>query len=171
MGSFMWKLALLLIVLGFAKAPEQAVGLDDEQEWHKTRAIKEVPFCAFILRDFLDDNRESRELAVLMEPDQVTEGNLTLLFKALSEKHPKPTDLRIQVYTDVEQLGFLATGLLEDKAPPEKKKAASSDQGDKGSKREPQFAFYKRTKYEEYFSYYVFKQKSEVKTVILRSKR
>jgi hypothetical protein len=150
---------------------------EDEGGWNKTRAITELHFCVFILRDFLDGDEPSREISVLMEPDQVTENNLTLLFRALSEKYPAPKTLRVQVYTDVEQLGFLSTGRMEDLAPAEGSEMTIREDGtsqknlNKKKKRVLQFAFYKRAKEEEFFTYNPNYPEYGTKTITLRSKQ
>ena len=159
----MHKSVMTLIVISFI--PNYFKN-DDSDQWNKTRAVKEVPFCAFILREFLDDKEQNRDVYVLMEPDQVIEINLDLLFKALSKKFPQPYSLTIWVETDVEQLGVIATGRMGTVSPAESEKENPEEKAVK-----PQLAYYRRTKKVELFRYNPnYPHKNGEKTVIIRGK-
>lgn len=145
-----------------------------DNQWNRTTAIKGLPFCALVLRNFVEeDDSPRREVYVLMETSQVTEDNLTLLFKGLSEAYVKPQDLTVWVYTDVEQLGILATGTFSDLAPAEPKDdgVAIDETSIKANrKRQDQLAYYKRARGAELFRYNPNYPQPGTKTVLLMGK-
>lgn len=145
-----------------------------DDKWNRTTAIRGLPFCALVLRNFVDeDDSPRREVYVLMETSQVTEDNLTLLFRALSEAYVKPQDLTVWVYTDVEQLGILATGTFSDSVPAEPKDdGVANDETPTGAsrKKQDQLAYYKRTKGAELFRYNPNYPQPGTKTVMLMGK-
>jgi hypothetical protein len=161
----MLRLAIILTMLVFAsnygvvptKGDKNQIG---EEQWDKTRALTQSPFCALILREFLKRGDRGREIHILIEPDQVTEDNLRLLFKAISEKYPPPLLLEAWVYTDVEQLAALATRSGHSFYPDTRAREG----------KERQWAYYKRTEEVELFRYNPNYPESGMKTVILRGK-
>lgn len=82
----------------------------DTSNWNKTTSIKELPFCALILRESHDRIDATHTIHVLMEPDEVTANNLGLLFGVLSQRDAESPAMVINVATDVTQLAPLATG-------------------------------------------------------------
>jgi len=173
----MWKaIAVFSIALFLIEASAARPIADDKDSWNKTRALKELPFCAFILRDFLlEESSPEREIFILMEPDEVTEDNLRLLFNVVSEKYPKPLDLKVWVKTDVEDLKVLATGVLITGDPPQKNSEVSGKEGNSSSnnsnkktRRIHQWAFYIRNKDVELFRYNPNYPEEGMKTVMLR---
>jgi hypothetical protein len=173
----MWKaLAVFLIALFLVGVSAAMPMSDDKASWNKTRALKELPFCAFILRDFLlEESSPEREIFILMEPDEVTEENLKLLFKVVSEKYLKPLALKVWVKTDIEDLKELATGVMITGDPPPKnsevsgkEKIVSSNELNKKTKRIRQWAFYIRNEDVELFRYNPDYPEEGMKTVMLR---
>jgi hypothetical protein len=77
--------------------------------WKKVQAIKGLPFCALILGDNPKGVWGSREIYVLVEQAEVTESNLRILFRSISDSNPEPINLDAWVYTNLEQLRTLVT--------------------------------------------------------------
>jgi hypothetical protein len=150
------RATVAIIALASTACPVAASQAADESRWNKTTAIKEVPFCALILRNFTPDHGRRRELYVLMEPEQVLEENLFVLFRALSDKYPRPGPLEIWVETDVQQLADLATG--------------KGWSGSAGIDRPLQLAYYKRNSEVELFRFNPAFPESGEKTVVIRGK-
>jgi hypothetical protein len=121
---------------------------------NSTQSINELPFCAFILRSL--DSRRGHEVYVLTEQDQITEGNLILLFKAVSDRNPNPSLLEVFVNTDVDQLRSLVVHMN-----------TSGDFREKPEKRY-QWAYYKRSEKVELFRYNPNYPEDGLKTVIIR---
>ena len=124
------------------------------QHGDKGMSITGLPFCVLVLRVFTSDFYPRVRVHVLMEPDKITESNLRLLFEKISEQHPTTSSLDAMVYTDVEQLGVLAT-----------RRALSNSKGT-----ESQLAYYRRDDRVELFRYNPDYPKSGLKTVIIRGK-
>ena len=135
--------------------------------WNETRAIQGLPFCALTLREFFDRDLPERTVYVLMEPTQVNEGNLHLLFRFISQRFPDDQILKVWVDTDVEQLDFIATGRMVTVSPGFGTTAKPQAEE---SKRVLQMALYKRTKSVELFRYNPNYPKSGERTVIIRGK-
>lgn len=157
-------LVLCLAMMGepyFAQQPRDG-------RWNETRAVQGLPFCALTLREFFDRDQHERTIFVLMEPPHVSEGNLNLLFRSMSQRFPDDPVLKVWVYTDVEQLAFLATGQMVTVSPAQGAPDANA-QG-KEKKRVLQLAFYKRTESVELFRYDPNYPKSGERTVIIRGK-
>jgi hypothetical protein len=95
----------------FLSLPGLVLAFPQTSAWNKTEVIKELPFCALKLRTLLNESASSREVHILVEPEQITESNLILLFKVVSDKYPKPLSLEVFVSTDLEQLKPLVTGM------------------------------------------------------------
>lgn len=153
----------MFFVFGCTTLSFGKISLQNNEESNTTRAIKGLPFYAFILREFVSEDGSSREINVLMEPNQVSETNLRLLFRNFSRKFPAPISVEVWVYTDVEQLDTLSTNQITDVAPargatPKEKKVAH------------QLVYYKRTKDVELFRYNPNYPKVGEKTVILRGR-
>jgi hypothetical protein len=91
-----------------------------------------------------------------MDPAEVTEDNLRLLFGNLSTRYSSPPRLEITVFTDVEQLAPLATG-----------HALSGREYDS---KVNQRADYYRDERKELFSYNPNYPKRGLRTVMLRGK-
>jgi hypothetical protein len=156
----MWKSCLVFILLPLVYV--QAQGPTSNNDWNKTRAIKELPFCALIVREFHDTAQANHEFHILMEPDEVTEDNLRLLFAAISRRDPDAPVLVAWIKTDVEQLESLATGVVM---------AGSGRIKKDSAKRIQQLVLYRRTKEGEFFRYNSNYPKSEgFKTIILWGK-
>ena len=163
------KLLLQTLVLCMCLTGETYAGKKpSDGRWNETRAIQGQPFCALILREFSDPDRKERTIYVLMEPSQVNEGNLHLLFRHLSQQFPDDPILRVIVHTDVEQLAVLATGHLVTASPA--RVVPDSSAQEKESKRVLQLVFYKRTESVELFRYNPNYPKSGEKTVVIRGK-
>lgn len=145
----MWRLYLVFLVFTPLFVQAQVQGPTwDTSNWNKTRAIKELPFCALILREAHDKLDATHKIYILMEPVEVTEDNLRLLFGILSRRDPESPILRILVETDVTGLAPLATGGF----------IAGSGRKSEGAKEDPpkqirQWANYRRTKVGESFGY------------------
>jgi hypothetical protein len=137
----------------------------------RLRAIKELPFCAFIF--FESKSAVRLYVGIVMDQDDITEDNLRLLFRLISEKYPvhmisekdHPMPLEAQVYTDLRIPGALANnemvsvgGKSNTALNTKKKKAASGG------------AFYMRNETVELFRYSLNYPEDGMKTVILRGK-
>ncbi|MEK6301803.1 MAG: hypothetical protein AABO41_13920 [Acidobacteriota bacterium] len=122
-----------------------------------TTALSGLPFCALVLRVFVDEANSSTRVYVLMETDNVTEANLRILFERISRQHSSPSSLEATVYTDVDQLAFVATG------------QAHSGEWDRSSKLR-QLAYYRRDAQAELFRFNPDYPAAGLKTVILRGR-
>ncbi|MEK6410026.1 MAG: hypothetical protein AABN34_24140 [Acidobacteriota bacterium] len=157
----MWKKTMMLVILTFGISYDVAGGGQNTvDQWDKTVALKQLPYCALVLRALIGPDNSSREIFLLMEPDQVTEGNLRLLSRVLSERYPPPLSLEVRVTTDVEQLASLATNSGH---------TAHPDNEARG-KKEMQWAYYRRSEDVELFRYNPNYPKAGMKTVILKGK-
>lgn len=164
----MWRLYLVFLVLPPVFVQAQVPGPTwDTTNWNKTRAIKELPFCALILREIHDKFDATHKIYILMEPDEVTEDNLKLLFGIMSRRDTESPILWIIVETDVTQLAPLATGGFTAGSGAKKSNGATGDP----LKPIRQWANYRRTKVGESFGYNPNYPKGEgFKTVILWGK-
>jgi hypothetical protein len=93
-----------------------------------------------------------------MEPDQVTEDNLRILFRVIPDEYRQGIPLRIWVYTDVKDLAGLATSSGHSAFP-------DADAKDREVHR---WAYYKRTSDVELFRYGNGHRETEMKTIVLR---
>lgn len=154
----MVKIVLLMITVLLAGAlhPVGVAGMQQET-WDKTTAVPDLPFCALVLRVFDDEHYPRVRVYILMEPDKVTEDNLKILFGRVGELHRSSSSLEAFAYTDVEQLGFLATRQAHSGSPNFKRK-------------ESQLAYYRRDDQVELFRYNPNHPKSGLRTVIIRGK-
>ncbi len=153
----MWKLTLMLVVsLLFAKGLGSVPKADTEQESDDATTIKELNFCALTLRNYINDDENSREMYVLIDPEQITETSLAQLFEALSKRYSKPFSLEVTVYTSIKQLRTLVTGM-----------GISHADKIEGKHRS---AYYKRTVQVELFRYNPDFPEPGMKTIVLRGK-
>lgn len=151
--TMMLTLAILLAsALPFASASTCA-----ENQADKTTAIDNLPFCALVLRVFVYEHGARTRTYILMEPDGVTETNLRLLFEKVGQMHASTLSLEVVIYTDVEQLGFLATRQTHSGLPNFKRNEARS-------------AYYRRDQQVELFRYNPNYPDTGLKTVIIRGK-
>jgi len=157
----------ILVMSVVASASGQAQRQAGQRLSNETTAIGGLNFCAFMLREFYDKDEKGRTIYVLMEPRQVSESNLYLLFRILSERFNADEDLTIWVDTDVEQLAFLATGTMVTFSPA---RGVIDDSARGHNKRILQLAYYKRTKAVELFRYNPNYPIAGEKTVIIRGK-
>lgn len=143
------------------------LGFSQKSVWNKTEAIRELPFCALTLRTL--ESRRGREVHILMEPDEVTESNLQLLFKVVSAKNPEPLLLETFVSTDVQQLRSLVTNM---NTSAEESESIGPDvvTSSQGKVEKNQWAYYKRTDQVELFRFNPTFPKLGMKTIILRGK-
>jgi len=162
----MWKSFLLpLFAASFITAQVPTPNWDTNQ-WNKTRTIKELPFCAMILREFHDTFDGSHTIHILMEPDEVSENNLRLLFSTLSHKDPSSPSLHVLVETDIERLAALATGEFTADVSPKRNRRANGH-----SSRIWQWAIYRRNAAGEFFRYNPDYPKADgFKTILLWGK-
>jgi hypothetical protein len=162
------RILLSILVLSFGVVGEPYAGQQARNgRWNETTAIHGLPFCALTLREFFDRDQHERTVYVLMEPSQVNEGNLHLLFRSISQRFPNDPNLKVWVDTDVEQLGTLATGQMVTVSPGF---GATAEALPTESKRVLQMALYKRTESVELFRYNPNYPKSGERTVIIRGK-
>lgn len=170
----MYKLIYAMLALLALQGPVSLkTGQQSEDRWNVTTSLKGLPFCALVLRDHLADSDRRRVLNVLMDPDDVAEGNLVLLFRVLSEKYPSPVALEVWVNTDVEQLSLLASGVLIHKADPPLRPSTGNQGAGSEAKirgRVLQLVFYRRSKDVELFRYNPNLPEEGSRTVILRGK-
>jgi hypothetical protein len=137
----MFKVNLVLVVSVLvcvqAQVPEPKW---DTSNWNKTRDIKDLPFCAFILRESHQQYDGNHLMYILMQPDEVTEENLRLLFGLISRQDPDSSSMRVLVETDLDQLTSLVNrGSVSGSSSKSSERAESST-----SIR--QWAMYRRTK-------------------------
>ncbi len=155
----MFRKIVVIGLLIFCICPGDGIARQDTADkWDKTVALKELPYCALILRAFLGPDDSSREIFVLMEPDNVNEENLRLLARALSEKYPPPLSLKAWIETDVKQLATLITN----------SNSSSYPDNHASGKKELQWAYYRRSEEVELFRYNPEYPKPGMKTVILK---
>jgi hypothetical protein len=151
-----------------------ALAVIQNSQWNKTRAIKGLPFPAFILREYLGEFQPGLEVHILMDPDDVTEDNLRLLFELVSEKYTKAKRLVAMVSTDIEQLESLITGYIITGSPPQEKADVNEETTSKVQKRSRKrihkWAYYRRTKEVELFRYNPDYPNDGMKTIILKGK-
>jgi hypothetical protein len=127
---------------------------ENRDSWKKAQAIKGLPFSAFILGDNPKGVWGSREIYILVEQTEVTEINLRILFRAISDSNPEPMNLEAWVMTDPERLKSFYSG------------AGTSGGGAKVFKG----AFYKRVENVELFRYNPNFPEPGLQTVTLRGK-
>ena len=155
----MKNLYVLMICLLMSQPTHANFPHSKQDEVTKTSVIRGIPFCVFILRDSVikeSDENKSRELHVLMEPENFSEVILTDLFRVLSERFPTPQSMQVLVYSDIEQLRKLVIGI--------------GQSGDESAIKKHQSAYYTRTKQVELFRYNPNFPELGMKTVILRGK-
>ncbi|MEK6289491.1 MAG: hypothetical protein AABO57_27570 [Acidobacteriota bacterium] len=150
------KVILPLILFLVATDAISGNGQERDVKRDETRSIEGLPFCALVVGDFYDKDQRERTIDVLMEPGQVTDSNLGLLFRILSDKLTEEPALTIWVNTDIRQLATLATG--------------TGGSGPAQGKRIFQLAYYRRTNTVELFRYNPNYPKAGEKTIIIRGK-
>lgn len=150
------RLVLQTAVLALSISAISLGSPQTRERWDDVIAVKDVPFCALILSNFYDKNERERTIDILMEPHNVNEDNLALLFRAVSEKFPDEPTLKVWVNTNVKQLATLATGI--------------GGSGPSQRRRELQLAFYQRTPTLELFRYNPNYPKRGEKTVLIRGR-
>src|SRR5215470_5068550 len=101
------NLSLALICLWAIVNSGDQPGAADRRS--KTRAVTDLPFCALVLREWENGVTPGFDDYVIMEGDRMTEENLKLLFKVLSDQHSDEPNFQSWVYTDVTQLASIAT--------------------------------------------------------------
>ena len=172
----MFKVSTRLIVLLFLCVPAligvAAESKKQEKKVPATLAVKELPFCALIVSDYIAEDSSTRTLYVLMEPTEVTEHKLSQLFKTISQKYPKPIELHVWVYTNLSEIAHIVTGQFVTKA---KAQLPDSKDGSQGrdsevAEEEEKWARYKRTETVELFRYIPEPPEKGLKTVVLRGK-
>jgi hypothetical protein len=155
----MFRKIVVIGVLIFCICTGDVIARQDiADKWDKTVAIRELPYCALILRAFLGSDDSSRKVFVLMEPDNINEENLRLLAKTMSDRYPPPLFLEVHVTTDVKQLATLVTN----------SNISGSGNYEAPGKKELQWAYYRRSEEVELFRYNPEFPKPGMKTVILK---
>jgi hypothetical protein len=151
---------LMALMTAFGSGANALHRVRDDPDSNGTKAVKGLPFCALILRESRETPLSIHTFHVLMEPEEVTEGNLKLLFAMISQSDPQSSVIYVRVNTDVDQLGSLATGV------------GRSGEKNPGIKRPVrQWAYYKKSKEGEYFRYNPSYPEAEgYKTVVLWGK-
>jgi len=151
------KVILQTIIVMFAATGPSALSRQvKDVRWGDVISMEGLPFCALILSNVYDKRQRERTVDILMEPDQVNEDNLRLLFRSLSEKFPADPTLKAWVNTNVKQLAMLATGM--------------GGSGPAQGTSNLQLAYYRRTEEVELFRYNPNYPKAGEKTVIIRGK-
>lgn len=151
------KVILQSIILILAATDPTALSRQvKDARWGDAISVEGLPFCALILSNVYDKRQKERTVDILMEPHQVNEDNLRLLFRSLSERFPDDLTFKAWVNTNVKQLAMLATGM--------------GGSGPAQGKRALQLAYYRRTEKEELFRYNPNYPKAGEKTVIIRGK-
>ena len=146
-------LILLVLLLPFASRG-RPVTASHPQNLKLSKALKGLPFCVLVLWDGFRKFDGSRQIHMIVESSEVTETNLSLLFKVVSEQCPE-SSLAVWVYTDVEQLAALSTGM---QISGEEKKSRH------------QLAYYKKTDKVELFRYNPNYPEEGMTTVLLRGR-
>lgn len=147
-------IGILLVLLFPSVTPAHQRREGDLQNLKLKKGLKEeVPFAAIVLRDGERRFDGSRQIHILVEPSDVTERNLLLLFKVVSEQCSEPS-LIVWVYTDVAQLAALSTGQNMSGGPTDKH----------------QLVYYERTDKVELFRYNPNYPEEGRKTVLLKGK-
>jgi hypothetical protein len=155
----------------FILLPGLVLGFAQKRVWNKIEAIKQLPFCA--LKVMTLESQFGREVHILMEPDEVTESNLLLLFRVVSEKNPEPLELETFVSTDIQQLRSLVTNMNTSATLSEEdSEKTGSDVISTSSQRkaEKKWAYYKRTNQVELFRFNATFPRPGMKTIVLRGK-
>jgi hypothetical protein len=124
---------------------------------NKTRAVRELPFCALVLGEDMNPINQGYEDYVIMESYEMTEENLRLLFKALSNQHSDEPNFQAWVYTDVTQLRELATH--------------TGHSGDDDTLKNHKWAYYSRSPEREYFEFKTKPSENRLSTMVLRGDR
>lgn len=153
----MFKTLFMIIAVVIGAIPVGSAHSGREQKLDKTRAVEGLPFCALVLRVFVREKGARVVTYLLMDPEEVTEQNLRMLFEKISAQHASAPFLESMVYTDVEQLGFLATHQAHSGLPNLPAK-------------ELQSAYYRRDDRVEFFRYTPDYPRSGLKTIVLRGK-
>jgi hypothetical protein len=144
----------LLILSFFSVASTYSQEPEKGDSWKKVQAIKGLPFCAFILGDNPKGVWGSREIYILVEQTEVTESNLRILLRTISDSYPEPINLEAWVITD-----------------PERLKSFYSERGSSGGEANVfKGAFYKRGEKVELFRYNPNFPEQGLQTVTLRGK-
>jgi len=166
------RLLVFLSLCVLASISVDAESRKQEQKAQAALAVKELPFCALIMTDFLTEDRSMRALYILMDPNEITEFNLSQLFKTLSQKYSKPVDLEVWVYTNLSDIAHIVTGRFSTRAKaklPESKDGSETKDSEVAEKVE-KWAYYKRADTVELFRYIPEPPEKGLKTVVLRGK-
>src|SRR5262249_50674399 len=130
----------------------------------RTKAIEGLPFCALIVGE-LRNRPVFHRLDVLAEAKHINEGDLALLFAAISSAYPsEELPLEVFVDSDVAEMKWIVTGYAG---------AGSFPKGAKPLDHDPTagpWGYYWRTKENEYYRYNPDYPALGIKTVVLRGK-
>lgn len=146
-------MALLLLLAASWASPKANPAL----RANDLKSIKGLPFSALIFFESKSDVRFF--IGILMDQDDISEDNLRLLFRSLSEKYPLPDPLEAQVYTDMWKPSALT-----------RNEVISVDGKTKGQSSAPHGAFYLRRQSVELFRFNPNYPEHGMKTVVLRGK-
>jgi len=116
--------------------------------------VTDLPFCALVLREWKNPVTPGFDDYVIMEGDRMTEDNLRLLFKVLSDQHSDEPNFQSWVYTDATQLASIAT--------------QSVRSGELDEMKNHKWAHYLRSPEREYFEFKPIASAKELSKVILR---
>ena len=151
--------SVFALLLSGAILPAAAQTRDDNM----ITALKGTPFSALIFYESV--SRSTAFVGILMDQSDISEDNLRLVFRLLSDKYPSAPLLESYVYTDMVRPASLIKGemISADGVPPPpalRNKPKASSRG----------AYYTRSEKVELFRFDPNYPDDGMKTVILRGK-